>query len=209
MKTVNAMGEVCPVPIVMAKQAIRELNAADTVEVLVDNPTSVENLTKMAVQMGYPVRSEKKAEGEYRVEMDVPAPENAAGEGAAMENPAGREEIPVPAAGKTVVVVASDRMGVGDDELGTVLIKAFTFALTQQDALPDTMLFYNGGAKLTCEGSPVLEDLKKLEESGVEILTCGTCLGFYEMKEKLAVGGVSNMYEIVEKQMSASRIIRP
>ena len=209
MKTVNAMGEVCPVPIVMAKQAIRELNAADTVEVLVDNPTSVENLTKMAVQMGYPVRSEKKAEGEYRVEMDVPAPENAAGEGAATENPAGREEIPVPAAGKTVVVVASDRMGNGDDELGTVLIKAFTFALTQQDALPDTMLFYNGGAKLTCEGSPVLEDLKKLEESGVEILTCGTCLGFYEMKEKLAVGGVSNMYEIVEKQMSASRIIRP
>ena len=209
MKTVNAMGEVCPVPIVMAKQAIRELNAADTVEVLVDNPTSVENLTKMAVQMGYPVRSEKKAEGEYRVEMDVPAPENAAGEGAVTENPAGREEIPVPAAGKTVVVVASDRMGNGDDELGTVLIKAFTFALTQQDALPDTMLFYNGGAKLTCEGSPVLEDLKKLEESGVEILTCGTCLGFYEMKEKLAVGGVSNMYEIVEKQMSASRIIRP
>lgn len=209
MKTVNAMGEVCPVPIVMAKQAIRELNAADTVEVLVDNPTSVENLTKMAVQMGYPVRSEKKAEGEYRVEMDVPAPENAAGEVAATENPAGREEIPVPAAGKTVVVVASDRMGAGDDELGNVLIKAFTFALTQQDALPDTMLFYNGGAKLTCEGSPVLEDLKKLEESGVEILTCGTCLGFYEMKEKLAVGGVSNMYEIVEKQMSASRIIRP
>ncbi|MDD6196021.1 MAG: sulfurtransferase-like selenium metabolism protein YedF [[Clostridium] aminophilum] len=209
MKTVNAMGEVCPVPIVMAKQVIRELNAADTVEVLVDNPTSVENLTKMAVQMGYPVRSEKKAEGEYRVEMDVPAPENAADEGAATENPAGREEIPVPAAGKTVVVVASDRMGEGDDELGTVLIKAFTFALTQQDALPDTMLFYNGGAKLTCEGSPVLEDLKKLEESGVEILTCGTCLGFYEMKEKLAVGSVSNMYEIVEKQMSASRIIRP
>lgn len=209
MKTVNAMGEVCPVPIVMAKQAIRELTAADTVEVLVDNPTSVENLTKMAVQMGYPVRSEKKAEGEYRVEMNVPAPDQAAGDRDEKENISETEETPVPAAGKTVVVVSSERMGEGNEELGTVLIKAFTFALTQQEVLPDTMLFYNGGAKLTCEGSPVLEDLKKLEESGVEILTCGTCLGFYEIKEKLAVGGVSNMYEIVEKQMNASRIIRP
>ena len=88
-------------------------------------------------------------------------------------------------------------------------MKSFLFALTQQDLLPETVLLYNGGAFLSCEGSESLEDLKKLEERGVEILTCGTCLDFYGLKDRLAVGGVSNMYEIVEKQSRASVILRP
>ena len=100
-------------------------------------------------------------------------------------------------------------MGRGDDELGHKLMKAFIFAVTQQEELPSTMLFYNGGAKLTVEGSPVLDDLKGLAEQGVEILTCGTCLDFYGLKEKLAVGGITNMYEIVEIMESAGTIVRP
>ena len=71
------------------------------------------------------------------------------------------------------------------------------------------MLFYNGGAKLTTEGSASLEDLKKLEEQGVEILTCGTCLNYYGLTEKLRVGEVTNMYVIAEKQLQADCIIRP
>mgnify|MGYP000470503497 CR=1 FL=1 len=101
----------------------------------------------------------------------------------------------------TVVVIANDKMGEGSEELGKTLLKAFTFALTQQDNLPKTILFYNGGASLTCEGSPMLEDLKTLEAEGVEILTCGTCLNFYGLTEKLAVGGVTNMYVIAEKML--------
>ena len=109
----------------------------------------------------------------------------------------------------TVVVVSSDRMGTGNDDLGKVLIKGFIFAVTQLDTLPKTILFYNGGATLTCEGSDSLEDLKSLEAQGVEIMTCGTCLDYYGMKEKLAVGSVTNMYSIVEKMAGASNIIKP
>ena len=109
----------------------------------------------------------------------------------------------------TVVVIANDKMGEGSEELGKTLLKAFTFALTQQDNLPKTILFYNGGASLTCEGSPMLEDLKTLEAEGVEILTCGTCLNFYGLTEKLAVGGVTNMYVIAEKMLGAGNVVKP
>ena len=109
----------------------------------------------------------------------------------------------------TVIVINSDRMGNGNDELGKVLIKGFLFAVTQLEKLPKTMLFYNGGATLTAEGSDSLEDLKSLEAQGVEILTCGTCLNYYGLTEKLQVGSVTNMYTIVEKMAEADKIIKP
>ena len=96
-------------------------------------------------------------------------------------------------------MISADHMGEGDEELGKVLIKGFIYALTEQDVLPQTILFYNGGAKLTCEESPTLEDLKSLEAQGVEILTCGTCLNHYGLTDKLQVGSVTNMYVIAEK----------
>ena len=111
--------------------------------------------------------------------------------------------------GKLVISVYTDCMGRGDDELGHKLMKAFIFAVTQHEELPATMLFYNGGAKLTVEGSPVLEDLKGLAEHGVEILTCGTCLNFYGLTEKLAVGSVTNMYTIAEKLTQAGNVVKP
>lgn len=109
----------------------------------------------------------------------------------------------------TVVVYSSRFMGTGDDTLGATIVKAFTFQLTQQEALPTTLIFYNGGAFLTCEGSPLLDDLKTLEAAGVEILTCGTCLKYYELEDKLAVGIASNMPTIVAKQLAADVIVRP
>ena len=109
----------------------------------------------------------------------------------------------------TVVVISADHMGEGDEELGKVLIKGFIYALTEQDVLPQTILFYNGGAKLTCEESPTLEDLKSLEAQGVEILTCGTCLNHYGLTDKLQVGSVTNMYVIAEKMTQAGNIVKP
>ena len=100
-------------------------------------------------------------------------------------------------------------MGEGAEELGKTLLRAFVFSLTQQDKLPKTILLYNGGAHLTCEGSPMLDDLKALEAEGVEILTCGTCLNFYGLTEKLAVGGVTNMYVIAEKMLNAGNVVKP
>lgn len=111
--------------------------------------------------------------------------------------------------GKTIVVISADHMGEGDEELGKILINSFLFALKKAPSLPDTMLFYNGGAKLTAEGSPCLEDLKELEAMGVELLTCGTCLNYYNLTEKLLVGSVTNMYTIAETMLEAAKILRP
>ena len=201
-KTVNAMGDVCPVPLVKAKNAIAELAGSGKVEVLVDNEIAVQNLEKMAQQKGYGFLVKEKKEKEYHVEFTV-----------SETAPAETEEKTVclvPAAKKTkLVVLSADHMGEGAEELGKILMKSFLYALTQQDELPDTILFYNGGAKLTCEGSESLEDLKDLAARGVEILTCGTCLNFYGITEKLQVGSVTNMYDIVERMSSADRVIKP
>lgn len=201
-KTVNAMGDVCPVPLVKAKNAIAELAGSGKVEVLVDNEIAVQNLEKMAQQKGYGFLVKEKKEKEYHVEFTVSEIE-----------PAETEEKTVclvPAAKKTkLVVLSADHMGEGAEELGKILLKSFLYALTQQDELPDTILCYNGGAKLTCEGSESLEDLKDLAARGVEILTCGTCLNFYGITEKLQIGSVTNMYDIVERMSSADRVIKP
>ena len=159
MIQVNAMGDTCPIPVVKTKNAIKELGeAGGVVETLVDNEISVQNLTKMANQKGYGVKSEKLGENQFKVTMTV-------GEGAARigENeptecivPSGREK-------NVVVAVSSDAMGLGSEKLGKTLLKGFLYALGQQDVLPRTILFYNGGASVTCEDSASLEDLKSLE----------------------------------------------
>ena len=106
------------------------------------------------------------------------------------------------------MAITSDKMGDGDPELGAILIKGFVYALTQLETPPSVMLFYNGGAKLTASDSPCIEDLKTLQEQGWEILTCGTCVNFYGLKEP-AVGTVTNMYAIAEKLTKAGKVIRP
>lgn len=202
MIQVNAIGDACPIPVVKTLNALKELGGAGTVQTLVDNEIAVQNLTRLAESKGCTIETEKRSEKEFCVTITT------AGAVTAAEN----EEISctVPAAKKkTVVVVSADHMGEGGEELGRILIKGFLFALTQQEHLPSTVLFYNGGAKLTTEGSASLEDLKTLEANGIEILTCGTCLDYYGLKDKLAVGGVTNMYVIVEKQMQADLILRP
>ena len=196
MITVNAMGDNCPIPVIKTKKAMAALTGPETIEVLVDNEIAVQNVTKMASSSGGKVTSEKLGDAEYKVTIEM--------EGAPAAD--GAEAVCAPdARDNTVVVVSSDRMGSGNDELGKVLIKGFIFAVT----LPKTMLFYNGGATLTTEGSDSLEDLKSLEAQGVEIMTCGTCLDYYGLKDKLAVGTVTNMYSIVETMAKAGRIVRP
>lgn len=201
MVTVNAMGDNCPIPVVKAKKAMQALTGPDTIEVLVDNEIAVQNVTKMASGAGGQVSSEKLGDAQFKITIQM--------EGAAAQDAAEDAACMPDARDNTVVVVSSDRMGIGNDELGKVLIKGFIFAVTQLDTLPKTMLFYNGGATLTAEGSDSLEDLKSLEAQGVEIMTCGTCLDYYGLKDKLAVGSVTNMYSIVETMANAGKIIKP
>lgn len=199
MVTVNAMGDNCPIPVIKTKKAMQALTGPETIEVLVDNEIAVQNVTKLAIEQGGEVSSEKLGEKEYKVTIKmqgVPAVD--------------AEVVCTPdQKGDLIVVVSSDRMGTGNDELGKVLIKGFIYAVTQLDTLPKKMLFYNGGVTLTTEGSDSIEDLKSLEAQGVEILTCGTCLDYYHLKDKLVVGGVTNMYSIVESMAEAGKIIRP
>lgn len=207
MITVNAMGDACPIPVIKTKKALQELSGSGEIEVLVDNETAVRNVTKMAESSGASVTQEKLGEGQYRVLLKVgggseAGAETTGGDRCGCDGWSG-------VYGDTIVVVSSDRMGEGNDELGHVLMKSFIFAVTQLDELPKKMVFYNGGAKLTVEDSPALEDLKSLAEQGVEIMTCGTCLDYYGLKDKLAVGTVTNMYSIVETMQKAGRIIRP
>ena len=194
---IDAMGDKCPVPVVKAKKALGTMDTG-TVEVHVDNETSVTNLKSLAKSLGCEVSDKTVAEGaEYHVFITK------------TEASASAEEVASSTEKKRVVVISSQVMGSGDDTLGASLMKAFIFSLTQQDALPDTVLFYNGGAHLTCEGSPCLEDLEALEKADVEILTCGTCLKHYGFDDKLAIGGVTNMYVIAEKQLKADVVVRP
>ena len=214
---IDARGKQCPLPVIEAKNAIAGMTEAGTVEVLVDNEIAVQNLTKMANHKGLVARSEKKAEQEYVVWIEVTeeaARENA-GRGAkapaASQRAEEKEEACMPDGRKkkTVVVLGADHMGEGDEKLGKILMKGFVYALTQLEELPETVLLYNSGAYLSCEGSDSLEDLKSLEAQGVEIMTCGTCLNHYGLTEKLGVGSVTNMYVIAQTMVEADNFVKP
>ena len=200
---VNALGDACPIPVVKTIKALASLGGAGTVETLVDNEVAVENLKRLAADKGCEVAVTKAADKEWHVVLTASEGVEVAAE------EADGAQCYIPAKKNLVVQVSSDAMGTGSDELGRNLMKAFIYAVTQQDELPATMLFYNGGAHLTCEGSPMLEDLKVLEAEGVEILTCGTCLNFYGLTEKLRIGTVTNMYVIAEKMLNAGNVVKP
>ena len=202
-RKLDCTGMACPLPVIHAKKAIEAFEGDGILTVLVDNETAVQNLTKLAESKGFAVKSEKIEDKHFVVTMEVTAP----GAAAAAEEPA-VSCIP-DRRGSTVYAFGTNVMGSGNDELGATLMKGFIYAVSQLDELPKTMLFYNGGVKLTTEGSASLEDLKSLQAQGVEILSCGTCLNFYGLSEKLAVGEVTNMYAIVEKLNGAGHIVKP
>ena len=201
-RELDCRGMACPLPVVNAKKAVEQMAAGDVLTVLVDNEIAVQNLQRFAAHKGFAAGAEKRAEKEFAVVITI------AGEAAEQTTVEAVCTPDVRRKGLTVVLSANT-MGSGDVKLGTALMKAFVFSLTKQDRLPDTILCYNSGAYLTCEGADTLEDLKLMEAEGVTVLTCGTCLDFYGLKEKLAVGGITNMYDIVERMENAAQIIKP
>lgn len=218
-------GKQCPLPVVETRKALEAAGPGETIEVVVDNEIAVQNLRKMADHKGLEFRSEKTGEREFtawvRAAEGGTAAAALAGQGtgepgAAAAQASGRSDgCPAPACcppaadGGIVAVISSNCMGQGDDTLGKLLMKGFVYALSQQEQLPRTVLLYNGGAFLSCEGSDSVEDLRELEAQGVEILTCGTCLNHYGLEGKLQVGGVTNMYEIAERMTGARLLVRP
>ena len=208
--TVDAMGDQCPIPVVKTKKALESMNMGGIVKVHVDNEIAVQNLMKMAKQKNLECSSEKMTSRHFVVTMLIAEKKEAVKAPAATASKQAEKTVCSPdTRGGSLVAIDSATMGKGNDELGAVLMKGFIYGLSQLEELPKTILFYNGGAVLTTEGSDSLEDLKSMEAQGVEILTCGTCLNYYHLSDKLMVGDVTNMYAIVEKMSRASKIIKP
>jgi len=238
---VDARGLACPEPVIQTRKAMQQ---ADQVVTLVDNESSLTNVSRMAEKAGWQVNAIREDTG-YRIELArgtaVPRAESL---------PVGRTEA---ISGPLVLVVSAEAMGRGEPELGALLIRSFfhtlgevpwtarplRFAMESRSEAewpgtgvshrqgngpsplrcgdchtpqgiwpqPHTIVFLNTGVKLVCQGSPVLDDLHTLENKGVEMLVCGTCLGYFELKAKLAVGQVSNMYDIAETMLSAGKVV--
>jgi selenium metabolism protein YedF len=200
MKEIDARGLSCPQPVLLVKKAVEGENPESLV-VLLTGETSKGNVTRFAESRGYRVEAAREGDT-YRMILKregIPA--------GAM--PLTAKVAPKAAAGSPAVFITSDRFGRGSDELGALLMKAFINTLKEISPLPGTIIFANAGVFLTTEGSPVIESLRGLHETGVEILSCGTCLEFFNIKEKLLVGTVSNMYTIAEKLLGASNVVTP
>jgi selenium metabolism protein YedF len=189
----------CPYPVVETRKQILA-NPGQSLEVLVGDQAGRDNVSRLATKMNYQASAEAVGSN-FRLTL---TPVN--GEKITTQN----DETTITATtGKTVIYCGSDRMGDGDDGFGRVLMRNFLTTLLEMDPLPDIILFVNSGIDLTTKGSDVLEALQTLESRGVDIASCGLCLDFYQKKEQLQVGRVTNMYEMVEVQCQAGRVITP
>lgn len=206
MFELDMRGKACPIPMIEAKKKMDGMAVGEQLLVRVDNHAAVQNLKKLAEQTEAGITDETLSATDYKVTFTV---NKAAGTAREVDINCDMGQAAPAAPAYRVVVLSSKTMGTGADALGETLMKGYVYAITQLDPLPDTILMYNTGAYLSIEGAETLADLRALEEKGVEILTCGTCLNFYEMTDKLAVGGICNMYNIAEKLNRATHIIRP
>lgn len=192
MKTIDCRKMACPMPVVTVKKALEE-SPGETLKVLLDDGPPRENVSRFAANRGFVVQETPMDDG-YAILIS----------GAAGEMISIKKEKE----GETIILIASDKMGEGGEELGRLLMKNFIITLVEVPETPDRMLFVNSGVLLTTEGSEVLEALEKLGNRGVEIASCGVCLDFYNCKERLKAGSVTNMFTIAESLLKAGSVIR-
>lgn len=197
MLELDYQGHACPYPVVETRKQILA-NAGKKLTVLVDDDVCRDNVTRLAEKMGYQTLAAATADG-YRLELTPP------------EMPAEATALSpqTTAAGATVIYCGSDRMGSGDDAFGRVLLKNFLMTQLEIDPLPAAVLFVNSGVHLVCAGSDVLDTLQALKTAGIDIASCGLCLDFYNKKDQLKVGRITNMLDIVDIQHQAGRVISP
>ena len=194
MKIIDAMGLACPRPVILTKKAIREENLEE-VTVKVDNEIATENLTKMGKQLGFTAEVKTNSKTDYEVYLKK-------------TGDAQCELMFEEDSSEYIVVISSDHMGTGDETFSKNLLEGFVYALTEQDVAPKYVVFYNMGVTLPSLNEKVIGDLRALEERGTQVLSCGLCLGQYDLKEKLQVGEVTNMYRICEL-MIQYKVVKP
>jgi len=193
MKKIDCRGMACPQPVITMKKVLEESEDKKFI-LIVDNTTARDNVERFAQSQGAVVDIEEKGKDFY-LHIQKGSACNLASS--------------VQKAEKVVIYINSDLLGIGEEALGTILMRAFLKTLLDLKPIPSKVIFINSGVRLTTEGSEVLETLKAISEQGVEILSCGTCLDFYGLKEKLKAGVISNMYDIAQSLVEADRLIRP
>lgn len=195
----------CPKPLLRTKEALDDQNF-DVLEILVNNTAARENVCRFLTKSGLTEVRWDEADGMRDTWRITAARTDAAAPAVSVRPEPAPESRPEAASGKTVFIGA-DRIGRGDDELGKLLMKGFLYTLTQLDTPPACLIFMNGGVLLTLEGSESLNDLKVLEERGIRVLVCGTCLDYLKVKDRCRIGTVSNMYEIAGAMTDPSGLI--
>jgi selenium metabolism protein YedF len=193
MKEVDCRGMACPQPVVTARKALEESEGKEFI-LIVDDPAARDNVERFAQSQGAIVGIEQKR-SDFYLHIHKKSACDLAGS--------------VQKAEKVVVYVNSNLLGVGEEPLGAILMRSFLKTLLDLKPVPSKLIFINSGVRLTTEGSEVLETLNTLSGKGVAILSCGTCLDFYGLKERLKVGIISNMYDIAQSLLEADRLIRP
>ncbi len=191
MNTIDCKGLKCPQPVISTKKYFDSIEKGEA-EVIVDNEVAKNNISKFCQSNNFKFSVEEK-EGFYHIKIE--------------KNDNSCQPIEFDNS-TLVILVTSDKLGAGDDILGATLMKSYLYALAESDKLPTDLFFLNSGVKLAAEGSEVLDSLKKLEERGVNIASCGVCLDFYKIKDSLQVGEITNMYTIIEKMNNADNAIK-
>lgn len=189
-KLIDCKGLKCPQPVINTKKYFDSVESGEA-EVVVDNETAKINILKFAESNGFKAEAKEEA-GIFTIRIN-------------------KDKCSCKIINddkKLIITVTSDKFGTGDDKLGSVLMKSYFYALSEADRIPVDLIFVNSGVKLTTEGSDVIDSIKRLEERGVNVLSCGTCLDFYNLKEKLQAGQITNMYTIVEKMNNADNTIK-
>jgi selenium metabolism protein YedF len=204
MRIIDTKGQRCPIPIIETRKALKASHKGETFEVVSDDRTAFSNISRFLNdnQIKFSV-SESKGIWTFKITSET---------GASDTMPAEKYCEPVDIetpSGDFAVVISSEIMGQGDDELGRRLIKSFLVALSCLDTMPSSVMFYNSGVKLTTDDSEVIELLHEIERKGVEILICGTCVDHFKLGTKINVGKICDMYIITQKLSEAGNIIKP
>ena len=199
-KIVDTRGTVCPKPLIMTKTALVELAPGQSVTILIDNETSKQNVERFLQDNGA-ASSATEENGVYTLTVTK-------GE-SVLSHPDAELYCEPPLKKSYAILFRNDKLGVGPDELCSILIKTFINTIKEVSPLPTALVFYTNGIHLAVEGSAVLAPLKDLESRGVAILVCGTCLDYFNKKSDLRVGKVSNMFTILETLSSAGHVIEP
>lgn len=193
-KVVDARGLACPQPVILARRALETIDGG-SITAVVDSEVARDNIVKMAKSLSCKVEVDSKGE-EYFIHITKPETLQDKSFSTELE----RQEL-------VLYLVTSDSLGRGSEELGRTLMKNFFYTLTEQGGLGKVIIFLNSGVYLTCTGSPVLDYLYELEQDGARILSCGTCLDYYKLRDRLGVGEVTNMYAILDYLQKVQRVV--